>query len=349
MPENATPAGPVPPVPAPPPLSDAEAAAVMVMLLGEEQAGRILSGFNPAELQMLGEKMCALGEIGPEAIVHAIAGFVERTEKLGIRADGRNEHVRSLMTRAVGTVKADNLMARILPDAPPATSLDITRWLNPEAIAPLVKGEHPQAIAVLLVQLEADVAAKVLQTLPNDQQTQVVHRIATMGPVATEAIAMLEELLTRRIGEFHGQAALTLGGARDAADLINASGKLVEKRVMPEITRMDKILAKRIESEMFKFEHLFVLDAQSMGALLREVESDTLINALKGTEDGQRDVFFRAMSSRAADGVKDEIAARGRLKMADVVEAQKAVVAVARRLAAEGVISFGASGDDEYV
>ena len=100
---------------------------------------------------------------------------------------------------------------------------------------------------------------------------------------------------------------------------------------------------------MFKFEHLFALDAQSMGALLREVESDVLINALKGIAEDQRDVFFRAMSSRAADGVRDEVAGRGRLKMADVVEAQKAMVAAARRLAAEGVIAFGSSGDDEYV
>jgi flagellar motor switch protein FliG len=119
---------------------------------------------------------------------------------------------------------------------------------------------------------------------------------------------------------------------------------------MPEINRMDKALAREIESEMFKFEHLFVLDPQSMGALLRDVESDLLIDALKGIEEEQRNVFFRAMSSRAADGVRDEISARGRLKMAEVISAQKAIVAVARKLAAEGTIVFGSGGgDDEYV
>jgi flagellar motor switch protein FliG len=331
-----------------PPLSDAEAAAVFVMLLDESQASRLLGQLDPAELKLLGEKMCALGDIAPEAIMRAVDGFAARTEKLGINAYGRVGKVHGLMRRAVGDVKADNLMERILPDAAPASPLEIAKWLNPQALAPMVKGEHPQAIAVLLVQLEPDVAAKVLHSLPNDQQTQVVHRIASMGPVNPAALAMLEELLSRRITEFHGRGALSMGGAKNAAEIINNSAKTVEKRVMPEITKMDKNLARAIENEMFKFEHLFELDSKSMGSLLREVESDILINALKGIAEEQRDVFFAAMSSRAADGVKDEINNRGRLKMADCIEAQKQIVTAARRLAAEGVIAFG-SGDDDYV
>jgi len=331
-----------------PPLSDAEAAAVFVMLLDEEQASRLLSQLTPGELKLLGEKMCALGDIAPEAIMRSVDGFAARTEKLGINAYGRVSKVHGIMRRAVGEVKADNLMERILPDTPPASPLEIAKWLNPHAIVPMVQGEHPQAIAVLLIQLEPDVAAKVLHSLPHEAQTQVVHRIATMGPVRPEALGMLEELLSRRIMEFHGRGALSMGGAKNAADIINNSAKAVEKRVMPEITKMDKGLARAIENEMFKFEHLFELDPKSMGSLLREVESDILINALKGIAEEQRDVFFAAMSSRAADGVKDEINNRGRLKMADCVEAQKQIVTAARRLAAEGVIAFG-SGDDDYV
>lgn len=340
--------------PVPPPgvvtISDAEAAAVMVMLLGDDQAARLLAALEPAELQLLGEKMCALGDIGPDAIVQAIAGFTARTENLGFMTQDRVGHVRSMMHRAVGPVKAQNMMQRILPDVGPTSSIELARWLNAPAIVPLIKGEHPQAIAVLLIQLNPEVAAEVLATLPNGEQTQVVHRIATMGPVSAEAMDMLEELLDRRIGQSHGRETLKLGGPRHAADIINNSGKRVEKRVMPELAKLDKLLARRIEEEMFKFEHLFALDAKSMGTLLREIESDVLIDALKGTEDHQREVFFCAMSSRAADGVKDEITARGRLKMAEVIEAQRQMVAVARRLSAEGTIAFGAGGgDDEYV
>jgi len=330
-------------------IDPANEAAVMVMLLEDDQAAAILSQLEPEELRMLGEKMCALGEIGPDVIAGAITGFVEKTEKLGLVAHDRIGQVHSLMTRAVGPLKADNLMQAIQPVGRKTSSLELARWLNADALAPVVKGEHPQAIAVLLVQLDPEVAAEVLHALPDEVQAQVVHRIATLGPVSAEAIAMLEELLTRRIGECHGQATLTIGGPADAADIINNSGKAVEKRVMPEIARIDKALAREIEAEMFKFEHLFVLDPQAMGALLREVDNDTLIDALKGVNEAERDHFFRAMSSRAADGVKDEIAARGRVKLAEVVDAQKQVVAAARRLAADGVIVFGSSGDDEYV
>jgi len=334
-----------------PPLDDAARAAVMVMLLDEAQAATILARLEPGELQLLGEKMCLLGEIGPDLITQAISGFVKSTERQGIGARNRTAQVRSLITSAVGDFKADSLMQRILPlgeERGPA--IEIVRWLTPQALIPLVRDEHPQALAVLLVQLEPEVAAEVLHALPPAIQPQVVHRVATLGPVSTDAIAMLEELLERRIGERHGTATLTMGGARGAADIINNAGKAAEKRIMPELNRIDKALAREIESEMFKFEHLFALDPQAMGSLLREVESDTLIDALKGTAEDQRDVFFRAMSSRAADGVKDEIAARGRLKLADVAEAQKAIVAAARRLAAEGVIVFGAGGgDDDYV
>jgi flagellar motor switch protein FliG len=332
-------------------LADAERAAVLIMLLEEDQAAAILGQLGPGELQVLGELMCNLGDIGPEQITQAISGFVANSGGQGIPARGRSTQVRSLMTRAVGEVKAESLMQRILPqgeDTGPA--IELARWLTPQALIPLIRDEHPQAIAVMLVQLDPQVAAEVLHALPPEAQTAVVHRIATLGPVSIDAIAMLEALLEARIAASHGKAALSMGGPREAADIINQAGKAAEKRIMPEIGKIDKALARAIENEMFKFEHLFALGAQDMGALLREVESDVLIDALKGTADEHRDCFFAAMSSRAADGVRDEIEARGRLKLAEVLQAQKAMVTVARRLAAEGTIQFGVGvGDDDYV
>ncbi|MEJ2458082.1 MAG: FliG C-terminal domain-containing protein, partial [Novosphingobium sp.] len=201
---------------------------------------------------------------------------------------------------------------------------------------------------VLLIQLDPEIAAEVLHSLPNEVQPQIIHRIATLGPVSPPALEMLEELLNQRITEFHGQRPLQMGGAREAAEIINGTGKVTEKRIMSELNKLDKPMAKKIEEEMFKFEHLFVLEPMAMGALLRDVPSDTLIDALKGIGEEERNFFFRAMSSRAADGVKDEIAARGRTKLADVVSAQKEIVTIARKLAAEGTIAFGSS-DDDYV
>ena len=324
-------------------------AAVMVMILEDAQASLLLAQLEPEELQLLGERMVALGEIGPASIVDAIAGFVEHADTQGLTDHGRFARVANLMTSALGELKAENMMKRIAPEGPGKVSpIEIARWLNADVLVPLIRQEPPQAIAVLLVQLDPDVAAKVLHALPDGVQGAVVHRVATLGPVSAEAITMLEMVLARRIGERHGTAPLQMGGVQEAAAILNASARTVEKRVMPEIAKLDRALARTIEGEMFKFEHLFVLDDKAMGALLREVESERLIAALKGVAEDSREVFFRAMSSRAADGLRDEIAQLGRMKMAEVIEAQKAIVTVARRLAAEGVIVFGA-GDDDYV
>ncbi|MED5544384.1 MAG: flagellar motor switch protein FliG [Pseudomonadota bacterium] len=331
------------------PFEAADNAAVMMMLLDEEQTSRILAELEPDELRLLGEKMCALGDIGPDVIAEALTGFLEKTEALGLPSHDRVGQVRMMMYRALGEVKTDNLMQRIVPpDAPKGSMVELARWLNPSALIPLIKDEHPQAIAVLLVQLDPLVAAEVLHGLPPEQHSEIIHRVATIGPVSPQAIAMLEELLSQRITQCHGSRPLQMGGMKEAAEIINGVGKVVEKRVMSEIAKKDKALAKKLEEEMFKFEHLFVLDPQQMGVLLRDVGNDTLIDSLKGISEEEREFFFRAMSSRAADGVKDEIAARGRTKLADVVAAQKEVVAIARKLVADGSLILG-SGDGEYV
>ena len=325
-------------------------AALMVLLLDDAEATRLLGQMSPEELGQIGQHMCELGEIAPQQISAALRDFADAASVGGMPADGRVERVRQMMTGAVGPVRADSLMRRIAAEEPSGAgqALELARWLEPDVIRPLIADEFPQTIAVLLVQLDPQVAARVLAGLPDETQPEVVHRVATLGPVAPAALAMLGELLESRIAETYGAMPLTMGGVREVAEILNQAGKAAEARIMPTIQKRDKGLAKAIENELFKFEHLFVLDPQAMGALLREVDSDTLIDALKGIEDAQRNVFFRAMSSRAADGLKDEIDGRGRLKMADVQEAQKRIVEVAKRLVADGTIAMG-DGDGDYV
>ena len=292
--------------------------------------------------------MCSLGEIGPDLIANSVISFFKNTDTQGLSDHDRVEHVHSLMTRAVGDVKADNLMQRISPTQRRSSPLELARWLSPQALVPLVVNEHPQVIALLLVQLDPKVAAEALYELPPETQTQVIHRIATLGEVTVDAVAMLDDLLAQSVESQLGKKVFEMGGPREAAEILNNASKALEKQVMPQIARIDKAVAREIESEMFKFEHLFVLDTKDMGQLLREVENDTLIDALKGITPEQRECFFQAMSSRAADGVRDEIEMRGRMKIADVIKAQKAVITVAKRLAAEGAISLGET-DDEFV
>lgn len=326
-------------------------AAIMVMLLGEEDASRLLSQLAPEELHLLGTKMCNLGEISADAIRDAIRIFASKASDASIPAHQRVQDVRRIITGAVGDLKADNLMRRVAPDEPAASgtpALDLARWLAPEIIITLMQDEPPQTIAVLLLQLEPTIAAHVLAGLPDDLHTPVVHRIARLGPVSPEALSILEATLAAKISQAHGRSALKLGGVKEAAEIINNSVRSVERRVMPAISRIDKQIARELENEMFKFEHLFVLNPPMMGQLLREVDSEILIDSLRGLAPEDRDYFFAAMSSRAADGLRDEIEARGRIRRADVDIAQRKIIAVARQLAADGAIVLG-QGDDDYV
>ena len=328
-------------------ISNAERAAVILMLMEDAEAAKLLASLEPDELQQLGEQMIALGDVDPGRIAGAIEGFVKLADDNTMTAHDRPAQVRERMTQALGDVKADSIMQRITPAAP-APSLELARWLAPAVLLPLVENEHPQAIAVLLLQLDADVAAAALSALPEDLHTPVLHRVAKLGPVSRQAIDILEGTLNAKIEKLHGTIPLTMGGIKHAAEIINQSHRSVEKRVLPTIGKIDKKLAKELENEMFKFEHLFALDMKMTGVLLREVESDTLIMSLKGLEEDRREQFYGAMSSRAADGLRDEIELRGRVKKSDVEAAQKEVVAIAKRLIAQGDIIMG-EGDEDYV
>lgn len=329
------------------PISEAERAAVILMLMDDDEAAQLLSQLEPSELATVGEKMITLGEIGPDRIVGAIEGFVRHADSAALDAYDRPAQVRQRMTRALGEVKADSIMQRIAPEARPR-SLELARWLAPQVLLPLVEGEHPQAVAALLLLLEAEPAAELLSLLPPALQPDLVERIARMRKVSAHAMTMLDEMLSARIAQRFGQAVLELGGAREAAELINLAAGSVGKTVMPVISERDAELARAIEAEMFTFEMLFTLEPMAMGRLLRDVESEVLVDALKGIGEDQRAPFFAAMSSRAADGVKDEIDMRGRIRLDDVRAAQRKMIAKARELADLGEISLGA-GDADFV
>lgn len=325
-------------------------AAMMVLLFEEDAAAEVLSGLSAEELRVLGREMAALENVEPAQISGAIAAFAERAEPRVLPPVIPPATIRTLFEGAVGAVKADGLMREIAPAPAPAATgaLALLPWLAVEAIVALAEGEHPQVIAVLLCQVDAQVAARVLAGLPGPIQTDVVHRVATLGPVTPQALELLEELVEQRLTASYGALPLALGGVAEAAQMINQAARTVERRVMPELGKRDKALAKQMEQAMFRFELLFALDAQAMGQVLREVDSDVLVDALKGIAEPDRERFFAAMSSRAADGVRDEIEARGRVKLADVEAAQREMVAAARRLAADGAIVFG-PGEDDYV
>lgn len=337
----------LPPGPPPALLSRVDRAAVFLMLLGDEEATGLLSRLSPPELEKLGAAMMALGEIEQPHMAEALADFAGEAAREMLPMRGRNDRVRTLLDKALGPARAESMMQRIEPDAAPR-SLELAKWLAPGVLVRLILDEHPQVIAALLLLIEPEPAAEVLAMLPLELQTLVVERVAKSGAISATAIATIDTLLTQRISATYGTAALMLGGPRDAANLINLAAGELRNTVLPAIAERDAPLAERIEEELFTFEMLFALDPMSMGRLLRDVDNEKLVDALKGLKEPDRAPFFAAMSSRAADGVRDEIDLRGRLAKSDVLAAQKAIVEIARGLADAGEIVIG-SGNGEFV
>lgn len=330
------------------PASFTEQAAILMTLLGEEESRWLLGKLEPAELQALGTAMCDLGEIGSDQIAATIRSFADAASKPGPPPGDPHARVKAMMTGALGDFKASTIMSRINRDDTPIDrpALELAKWLRPESILPLIKDEHPQSIALLLVQLDAQDAAIVLASLDEEMQPRVVQRIGRLGPVSAEALEMLNEHLQDRIEKSHGSVPVTIGGVCEAARIINATATSVEKRIMPALGELDRELLEEIERQMVRFEDLYSLDSQSMGQLLREVESDVLIKALKGIAEPAREVFFASMSKRAAEGLREEIEDLGRIRRADSQEAQASIIATARKLAEDGTIMLGDGGDD---
>lgn len=328
-------------------LSRIQRVAIFLMLLEDDEASALMARMEPDELEVIGATMLEVGEISREMMIEALSDFVSESEADRRAVPDRNAQVRAMMERSLGPTKAESMMLKLDPDPRPR-SLEMARWLAPAVLLKLIDEEHPQVIAALLLMLDPEPAAEVLSNLPGHIQSVVVEKVATMGPISQQAIDMIDQLLSQRIGANFGPSALTIGGAKDAAALINAGAGDLKNTVLPDIAQRNAPLAERIEEELFTFEMLLELDAKTMGRILRDVDNDALIDALKGIEEASRDVFFRCMSSRAADGIKDEIEMRQRLSKKDVEEAQRKIVTLARQLADQGEIDLG-GGDGDFV
>jgi len=327
--------------------SGVERAAVLMMLVGDEEAAAILQRLEPEEVRSLGKAMFAVADVSEPDVDLVLDDFVDRArERTAIGFDPR-PRIEGMMTRALGAEKADSVLARITPPED-ACAIDLLDWLDAHEIAALIEKEHPQISAVLIANLDPTIAARVLELLPEASQPDIVHRIAKLGPITPEAVETLKTMLSGRIGTGQKSAGVSLGGAREAAKIMSSARKTTEVRVMPRLAKIDREVAKAIEEAMFVFENLLDLDDKNLGTLIRNIDSDNLVRSLKGVEEHVRARFLGCMSSRAADGIRDEMEARGPMRLSEVLEAQKAVIQIARALAKDGVIMLG-GGEDDYV
>lgn len=331
--------------------SGVERAAVLMMLVGEEEAAAILQKLDPEEVRQLGKAMFNVADVSEAEVEIVLDDFVFKArERTGVSFDPAPK-IESIMTRALGPERASGVLARVMP-ASQAASIEWLDWFEPEEIAGMIENEHPQIAAVLLANLDPDIAAKVFEHLPEAVQPQILRRIAKLGPIPPEAIETLKTMLQSRAGSGSRKptGGLQLGGTREAAKILSGARKITEQRVMPKLAKIDREVARAIEEAMFVFDNLLELDDKNLSTLIRNVDTTILVKSLKGVEEEVRDRFLGCMSSRAADGIRDEMEALGPMKMADVLEAQKGMIAIARGLVKDGTIQMPSKGgDDDYV
>lgn len=322
------------------------AAAILLMLLAEDEAAQVLGRLDPDEVQQLGTAMFGVADVSEEEVDEVLDQFVDRARErttIGFGADGQ---IRNMMERALGAERAENMLARITPPTR-SSALDSLKWMDAKTIAALVEPEHPQIAALVLAHLEPAIAADVLQLLGEDVQTDVVYRVATLGTVSAEALDDLERLLLRQVNKQQSKgSAPARGGGAVAAQIVNNTRTATEQRVIRQLAKLDKGLARQIEDEMFVFDNLMALTEKDLGTLMRSVDNELLIVALKGCDERLRAKIFGCMSSRAAQSIQDEMGERGPMRLAEVQESQKQVLAIARKLAEAGTINLGGKGED---
>jgi len=326
-----------------------ERAAVLMMLVGEEEAASILQKLDPEEVRQLGKAMFAVADVSEAEVEQVLDDFTYKARgRTGVTFDP-GPKIENMMNRALGPERAEGVLARIMPQQQ-AASIELLQWFEPAEIAAMIETEHPQIAAVLLANLEPDIAAKVFEALPDAAQPQILRRIAKLGPVPPEAIETLKTMLANRAGTAKKPSAgLQMGGTREAAKILQGARKATEARVMPKLAKIDREVAKAIEEAMFVFDNLLEMDDKNLSTLIRSIDGDVLVRAMKGVEEDVRERFLGCMSSRAADGIRDEMEARGPMKMAEVLEAQKMMIAIARGLIKDGTLLMPGGGDDDYV
>jgi flagellar motor switch protein FliG len=325
-------------------LTGTQRAAVLMLLLGEAEAANIISYLNPKEVQPLGAAMVSVADLSQEAISAVLDDFINTIKKQTTLGLGVNEYVETVLKRALGPDKAASVLSRIMPGQS-SKGLEVLRWMDARAIAEMIRGEHPQVIAIILSVLESNVSADVLNFLPADARPEVVARVANLDTVPPSAMQELEQIMMKQFSNSSNSVSSSFGGVKAAAQILNFTKTTPLAGIMSGVSAMDGDLAQRIQDNMFTFDNLVSCDNRSIQALMRAVEPDMLMVGLKGADDGVRGKFFDNMSSRARSMFIDDMEAKGPLRLSDVEEAQKRIMRIARRLADTGDMVLAGGGD----
>ncbi|WP_026263072.1 flagellar motor switch protein FliG [Chitiniphilus shinanonensis] len=321
--------------------------AILLMTLGEEAAVDVFKYLGPKEVQRLGFAMANMNNVKREEVDVVLGDFIASTQNranLGVA----DEYIRSVLTKALGSDKAANLLDRIL-QGNDNNGIESLKWMDSAAVAELIKNEHPQIIATILVHLEPDQSAEIMSQFTERLRNDVLLRIATLEGVQPAALKELNDVLTQLLSGTDKLKKSAMGGVQMAAEILNFMGGVVEASAISSVREYDPELAQRIQDKMFTFDNLMDVDDRGIQLLLREIQSDSLVIALKGTSQALKDKIFKNMSQRAAEMLRDDLEAKGPVKLSEVESEQKEILKIVRRLADEGQIVLSGKGEEGLV
>jgi flagellar motor switch protein FliG len=329
-------------------LAGTQRAAILLMSLGEQDAANLLKQLDAREVQKLGIAMAELKEVSREQMTAVLEKFIGVADSKANIASGSQDFVRRVLTQAVGKQKTDMLLDRVTTGQT-GQGIESLKWMEAKAVAQIISGEHPQIAAIVLSHLEPEQSASILPLLTEDMRTEVLMRIATLNEVPQSALTELDQLVEKQANATPSAPLRRIGGARTVASILNAMERDKSGEELGKIEKADGEMHQQIKDLLFIFDNLLDVDDRGIQALLREVGSDTLAVALRGAEPEVQEKILKNMSKRAAEILKDDMEARGPVKLTDVEAAQKEIVVIAQRLAEEGTISLGGKSGGEFV
>jgi flagellar motor switch protein FliG len=320
--------------------------AILMLALGEDEAAEVMKFLSPKEVQKLGAAMATMKSVANEQVETVVSEFLTEAEQnsgLGLDSD---DFIRSVLTKALGEDKASNLLNRIL-QTKDASGIESLKWMDAPTVAEFIKNEHPQIIATILVHLEPDQASAVIGQFTDRLRQDVMLRIATLDGVKPIALRELNDVMTKLLTGNENIKKQTMGGLKVAAEIMNFMSGDNEASVMEGLKSYDEEMAQKIMDQMFVFDNIMDLDDKGIQVMLKEVQSEMLIVALKGTTQEMKDKIFKNMSSRAAEMMKEDLESKGPVKLSEVEAQQKAILQIVRSLADEGQIMLAGKGDDD--
>ncbi len=325
-----------------------ERAAILLLSMGEENAAEVLKHLEPRQVQKVGMAMSTMNSVSRVKMQTVFVDFISAIEDQTSLTVDSEEYLRTVLIAALGEEKAIPFIDRILV-SDRDSGLNRLKWLDGRLIADVIRNEHPQIIATILIHLDSEQAAEVVSYFSADKRAEVLLRMCNIDTVKPEAISELGKVIEKQLsGQTVGKSS-SIGGVKSVADVINFLEGSMEEEVLEKIKDWDEELGEKIRDKMFVFENITDMDDRSVQTLLRDVTSEQLKLALKGTTETAKEKIFLNMSKRAADLLREDIEVQGPVKVTDVEKAQREILAIARNLAEDGKIALGAKGGEEMI